>query len=177
MQSRKVLVTINQVWCDYRRLSPILGTRPSEDSVLFDSWARPLWEQQARISRLSHVGPQTPVFNSLSLFAQDQWKLSPRLELMYGLRWDLAPAPSSDQALAVDQVTDPTNLNTKMPGSALWETRFANFAPRAGVAYEISKRRDRELLLRGVGIFYELGQDRSGDAFVDSIPSSRGLRL
>ena len=134
---------------DYRRLSPTIGQRVTEENVLF-----PGIGQSPRMSFVNHATPQEPVFNRLSLFGQDQWRQSSRLTLTYGMRWELAPAPSSN-------------------GEALWETTFGNFAPRASVAYQLDQNADT--LLRGsIGIAYDVSQDRSGNFFANSIPFVSG---
>ncbi|HEX6650163.1 MAG TPA: VIT domain-containing protein, partial [Pyrinomonadaceae bacterium] len=107
---------------DYRRLSPIIGLRPFEQNVLFDGVGQALTGTAARVNSLTLNETQTPLFNTLSLYAQDQWRQSHRFTLTYGLRWALAPAPSIDGALAVDQVVDPTTLTLKAPGTPLWRT-------------------------------------------------------
>jgi Ca-activated chloride channel homolog len=157
---------------DYRRLSPRIGLRTSEENVLLDGV-----DQALTVNHLSFVDSQNPVFQSLSLFAQDEWRQSTRLTLTYGLRWELAPPPSTNdqQPFAVDQVNDPATLKLAAPGTSLWKTTFLNLAPRAGVAYQLSNTADRELMLRGgVGILYDLGEDRSGDIFTNSIPFVSG---
>jgi Ca-activated chloride channel homolog len=157
---------------DYRRLSPSIAVRASELNALFDGIDPASSGVATRVNLLRFGGPENPVFNTLSLFAQDQWRPTSHLTLNYGVRWDLAPPPSTDgHAFAVDQVDDPATLNLAASGSSLWKTRFLNFAPRVGVAYEIK----RDLVLRGgVGIVYDLGQDRSGDIFANSIPFVSG---
>jgi Ca-activated chloride channel family protein len=161
---------------DYRRLSPSIDLRASELNALFDGIDAATAGVATRVNLLRFGDPQNPVFHNLALFAQDEWRTTPRLTLTYGVRWELAPPPSTDgQAFAVDQVSDPTTLKPAEPGSSLWKTRFLNFAPRAGVAYQISDKSGREMLVRGgAGIVYDLGQDRSGDIFASSIPFVSG---
>ena len=162
---------------DFRRLSPIIGQRAIEEKVLFDNVAQALTGIAARFSHVNHATPQNPVFTSLSLFAHDEWRKSKRLKLVYGLRWELSPAPSSNdlQPAAVDQI-DPLKLAA--PGTSLWKTTFANFAPRAGLAYQLTKGTGNETALRAdVGIAYDLGQDRSGDIFANSIPFISGSSI
>ena len=157
---------------DYRRLSPSIDLRPAELNALFDGVDQVSTGVATRVNLLRFGDSQNPVFNSVSLFARDEWRITSRLMLTYGARWELAPPPSTDgQALAVDQVSDPTTLKLAEPGSSLWKTRFLNFAPRVGVAYEITN----DLILRGgAGILYDLGQDRSGDIFANSLPFVSG---
>ena len=163
---------------DFRRLSPRIGLRTSEENVLFDGVAQALTGVPLRISQLHFGGRQNLVFNSVSLFAQDEWKQSKRLKLSYGMRWELAPAPSIDDAFAVDQVDDPATISLAPQGSSLWKTTFLNFAPRASVAYELFDKTQHELVLRaGAGIHYDLGQDRSGDVVANSIPFVSGASV
>ncbi len=161
---------------DHRRISPSIDLRSSEINTLFDGTGQASTGIPTRVNLLHFGDPQNPVFHNLSLFAQDQWRTTQRLTLTYGLRWELAPPPSTDgQAFAVDQVNDPTTLNLAPSGSSLWQTRFLNFAPRAGIAYELLRRSGRELMLRGgAGILYDVGGDRSGDIFASSIPFVSG---
>ena len=157
---------------DYRRLSPSIDLRTSELNAFFDDVDQASTGVATRVNILRFGDPQNPVFHNLSLFAQDEWRITPRLKMNYGVRWELAPPPSTDgQAFAVDQVDDPTTLKLSAPGSSLWDTRFLNFGPRVGAAYEITD----DLILRGgAGIIYDLGQDRSGDIFANSIPFVSG---
>ncbi len=160
---------------DYRRLTPIIGMRPFEQNILFDGVAPVFTASAARVNNLSHSEAQTPLFKTLSLYAQDEWRHLQHFTLTYGVRWELAPAPSSEGALAVDQVNDPATLTLAPPGTRLWRTAFANFAPRVGFAYQLTNANRAHFVLRGgAGIQYDLGQNRTGNIFANSIPFISG---
>ncbi|MGH9927869.1 MAG: TonB-dependent receptor domain-containing protein, partial [Pyrinomonadaceae bacterium] len=125
---------------DYRRMSPILGVQPLEQSVLFNGITQALTGVASRFSNFTRNGPQRPVFNYLSLYGQDSWKINSRMTVTYGLRWDLNPPPSEENglaALALNGSADPAQIGLAPQGTQLWRTTFGNFAPRAGVAYEV----------------------------------------
>ncbi|HZI61967.1 MAG TPA: TonB-dependent receptor [Pyrinomonadaceae bacterium] len=162
---------------DYRRMSPLLGFRTHETNLLFDGVGQAITGIPARVGLFNREPSQSPDFNNLSLYAQDEWRKSSRLTLNYGVRWELNPAPSKDGTppLAVDQVNDPTRLAAAASGTPLWKTTFLNFAPRVGVAYQLLGKNDPELMLRGgFAVVYDLGQHRAADAFADSIPFVTG---
>ncbi len=104
--------------------------------------------------------PINPLVNVFSLFAEDEWKLSERLSLSGGLRWDLSPAPKGkngqDAYTAVGDVNAPARLQLAPRGTPLWHTSWSNFAPRLGAAWQVSNDPGRELVVRaGAGIFFD----------------------
>ena len=111
------------------------------------------------------------------LYGQDTWKISPRLTLTYGLRWELDPAPSGrgGTTLASWENTDnPSTLSLAPPGAPIWATTYGNVAPRIGVAYALTPRGDW-VLRAGWGIFYDLGVGQAatlGTAFPNSFSES-----
>ena len=102
----------------------------------------------------------------LSLYAQDTWKVMQRLTITYGLRWELAPAPSGRGAttLASWQNTGDLSQTSLAPiGTPLWSTTYGNVAPRVGAAYSLSQQGDF-VLRAGLGIFYDVGVGQAASA-------------
>ena len=161
---------------DYRRLSPVIGLRESEQRVFFDGVAQALTGTAARVGDFTRRGPRQPVFHELSLYAQDEWRPTSRLTLTYGLRWELNRAPRNSggpDAPAFTRTDDPARLAFDAAGAPLWRTTYGNFAPRFGVAY--SPGRDLKTVLRaGFGLFYDPATVAAGDAFADSFPFLSG---
>jgi Ca-activated chloride channel family protein len=161
-----------KVGADYRRLFPIIGLRPEERTVLFDGVTQALSGTAARVNLLTRSAAQTPVFDNFAAFGQDEWRITAKATLNYGLRWELSPAPhASDQrnALAVNQVDDPAQLAVTPQRTRLWQTTYGNLAPRLSIAYQ--PLADDGLVLRGsFMVLYDTGNGAVGDAYADSYP-------
>jgi len=103
--------------------------------------------------------------NALSFYGQDTWKVTSRLNLTYGLRWELDPAPGArgrTRLSAWENVNNPTSVNLAPSGTSLWSTSYGNFAPRFGVAYSLTPRGDF-VVRAGAGIFYDTGVGNSAN--------------
>lgn len=102
-----------------------------------------------------------PTSKNLGLFAQDEWRVMPRLSLSLGLRWDFNPPPSVSGAQAytyTGNINNPSSLGiSAQPGGPLYKTRYTDFAPRLGMALTLHNQPGHELVLRaGAGLFYDL---------------------
>jgi hypothetical protein len=95
----------------------------------------------------------------MGFYGQDDWKVTPKLTLNLGLRYDLYTIPHD-----VNNVTRVLNFSTTPPAfspapgqalSPLWYASHKNFAPRLGLAYNGPKG---FVLRGGYGIFYYGGQ-------------------
>lgn len=167
---------------DYRRLTPVYDSLRYNQSVVYDGVTgdigSPPGTVLSGIARSVQVfagaGPRYPVFINFSAFAQDTVRLTPRLSLIYGLRWELNPPPTEahgNSPLTVQGLDNPSTLTLAPRGTALWKTTYNNFAPRVGLAYQLSSRQGRELVLRaGLGVFYDLGNGQSAQGFGSVFP-------
>jgi hypothetical protein len=99
----------------------------------------------------------------IGLYAQDSWRVRPKLTLNYGLRWDVLPPwrEKYNQLLSLDaneqSVVFPTApkgiLFPGDPGvpATLSPTQYTNLAPRVAVAWSPS---GRTVLRAGYGMYY-----------------------
>jgi hypothetical protein len=162
---------------DFRRLSPIFDFTHYSQQIAFAGVNAAIAAKATFVLITAFDGPTYPVFNNFSLFAQDTWRTMRRLSLTYGLRWDVNPAPSTShgiQPFVLTGLDNPATIAQAPPGSPLYKTRFANFAPRVGLAYDLSQSRGSEMVLRGgVGIFYDIASGPASGAFGITYPFSR----
>jgi hypothetical protein len=106
---------------------------------------------------------------NLSFYGQDTWKITPRLTLTYGLRWDINPSLKgtnlANQPFTVTGLNNPATLALAPRGTPLYQTTYGNVAPRIGVAYQLRGGSDWVSVLRGsFGVFYDLGSGSLGGA-------------
>jgi len=106
---------------------------------------------------------------NVSLYGQDTWRVSPRLALTYGLRWDSNPALKGknleNQPFTVIGLNDPATMTLAPRGTPLYNTTYGNVAPRVGLAYQFSGKQNWSAVFRaGFGVFYDLGYGSLGGA-------------
>ena len=123
----------------------------------------------------STLVPGRILAQSLSLYGQDTWKITPRLALTYGLRWELAPAPSGRGNTSLASwinVNNPLVIALAPSGAPLWKTTYDNLSPRIGLAYALTGKADFVLRV-GWGLYYDLGVGSSAD-LTSTFPNSAG---
>src|SRR5262249_43944769 len=150
---------------DYRRLSPIRGIRSNTINVYFDDVAGAIANTPSTVLIAAHAS-QHLLFTNFSAYAQDTWRATGRLTLSYGVRWEVNPAPSETSghdAFTIIGLDNPATMTLAPQGTPLWRTTYNNFAPRVGVAYQLSQAPGQETVLRGgFGLFYDLGTGPTG---------------
>ncbi|HYY72031.1 MAG TPA: TonB-dependent receptor [Candidatus Bathyarchaeia archaeon] len=96
-------------------------------------------------------------------FAQDDWKITPRLTLNLGMRWDRYGAPSeAHNILAQFTNFNSCNLSSAAcvasvrigPVSRMWPTRNHDYAPRVGFAWD-PMGKGKMAVRGGFGIYYD----------------------
>jgi len=137
--------------------------------------------------------PQTHVFNYFAPYVQDDWKVTQKLTLNLGLRWDYRAAAYetsnhffwldttnargglcyADKKLSSDGVA-PGGDSTSGPilrycGSVPHPGSKKPFAPRIGFAYRLS---NKTVVRGGYGIFFDSAEGREIDDSADIYPYS-----
>jgi len=153
---------------DFRRLSPQLDPANYTQSAYFSDV---LSAETGTLSGafLYSSLPVTFLFRNLGIFAQDTWRVVPRLTLTYGLRWDTDFVPESLSgpsfpAVVGFNLSNLANLALAPAGTPPYKTTYGNVAPRIGLAYQISQNPQRQTVLRGgFGVFYDLATSEAGN--------------
>lgn len=149
---------------DYRRLTPKVVARSFGFTYNFtslDSVLDPTPGSTTRGTALVSVQALAPagqfLFENVSAFAQDTWRVTPRLTLTFGTRYDVNTPPSSEGSLpfAIDGIDNLVTAVLAPAGTPAFKSTYHNFAPRFGAAYSLD--RDGGFVIRGgIGMFNDL---------------------
>jgi hypothetical protein len=163
---------------DYRRLFPSIGGPALEAMVM-------QIPQQVLSGRIllydiysSDPVRREPVFSNLSLYGQDAWRVSRRLTVTYGLRFERVPSPTESNGRLPRTVLGiendpPTSPRLAPQGAPLFHSRFGELAPRVGIAYQVNSNARWGTTLRGgFGVFHDLPFGNIATAFGGYFPFS-----
>jgi hypothetical protein len=120
-------------------------------------------------------------YHPFALFANDDWKLTTKLTVNAGLRWDVMPPMREVQNRFSFLNPTATNPVTSSPGilqfagsgtdgcncATPMKTYYKDFGPRLGLAYSLN---DKTVLRAAYGIYYAHGGGTSGGA--TALPST-----
>ncbi len=151
---------------DYRRLAPSATIpTPFVGYAYFSQSA--IMANNASAAVIARASAH-PLYQNFSVFAEDEWKASERLNLSLGLRWEVNPPPGVTEGLMpyTIQGTGPSNWAVAPQGTPLWRTTWYNIAPRLGAAYILRSTPGRETVVRaGGGVFFDTGQNLGSIGF------------
>jgi hypothetical protein len=153
---------------DYRAISLKLNPAGNDAIYIMPSVQSFVTTGQASLEGVTDSLSQL-LSQAVSVYAQDTWRMTSRLTITYGLRWEIDPAPSARGATTLaswTNVGNPSAIALAPIGTPLWATTYGNFAPRIGVAYRLTDRGDF-VLRGGAGIFYDTGVGSSGTVGVE----------
>jgi hypothetical protein len=115
-------------------------------------------------------------YDNLSFYAQDAWRVTPRLTVDMGVRWEINPPPSglnSNDLFYVKGWQDPTTMAITPQGTQAYSTDWHALAPRLGVSYQVHQQPGFETVLRGgFGLFYDLSSAVAGYSVGGALRSS-----
>jgi hypothetical protein len=86
------------------------------------------------------------------IFAQDNWKATPRLTLELGLRWDYEALPAPNTSLTAVNATSGSYFYA-YPGLTNSPSDKMNFGPRIGFSYDATGK-GKTVVRGGYGIYY-----------------------
>lgn len=141
---------------------PDFGSFTFDGSYTGNAYADFLLGVPRTSKRSNPLNNQTIASKEAGLFAQDSFKLTPRLTLDYGLRWDYYGVPyvTSDLSYRFDLATgnvvvDPSQINQVSPlypgtirvvgGQVAPNAKLSNLRPRLSAAYRLG----RDMVIRG----------------------------
>jgi hypothetical protein len=108
----------------------------------------------------------------LALYLQDDWRLSDRLTLNLGVRYDMVTGFAIDQSMVTNfnvlQAAGKAGRFTGVPGFEDWgkdvSEDYNNFQPRIGLAWDV-RGDGRDLVRAGWGVYYDFGYTNANILF------------
>lgn len=148
-----------KIGVDFRHLKTVLMP-PDLEPYAYFSTAQQVLHGSPIVPYVIRYVPSTPIFNQTAVFAQDDWRLSPRISLSYGVRWEIDPPPTEQHGNSAytlnGDIGQPTSLTLAPRNTPLWRTAWYNFAPRLGLAWIANNRAGAQTVVRGGGgVFFD----------------------
>ena len=107
-------------------------------------------------------------YNQIGAYAQDEWKVTPRLRLSYGLRADMIVFDNKD--LMTNNAIKAISFGGKNIDTGVWPTTRVQVSPRVGFNWDVNG--DKSLVIRGgTGLF----QGRLPLVFFTNMPQNAGM--
>jgi Carboxypeptidase regulatory-like domain/TonB dependent receptor len=94
------------------------------------------------------------IYNTYGFYGQDDWRLTQRLTVNLGLRYEFMNTPHELQGKQSRLINDFTDLFS--PGPVIKNNTLKDFSPRVGVAYDLFGN-GKTAIRGGAGIYYDIG--------------------
>jgi hypothetical protein len=128
--------------------------------------------------------PVTPALrvSAFNGFAQDDWKVTSRLTLNLGMRWEYNGVPSEIHKRMSIYDFAQNRLILAGDGVRPYERQFTNFGPRIGLAYDPTGR-SKTVIRAGAGLYYDqpvtniLGGLGSNPPFSSSVNNTSNISI
>ena len=145
---------------DYRRLAPTDYFQPYQAQLTFYGFTAPtgalLSGTAAAAAVMTSEPAAYPLHIQFSAYAQDTWRATSRTTIIWGLRWDLNPAPDVRRGAPPIALRGFANFPEISRIDPLYQTRWRDIGPRFGIAYQLDTTPGAEMMFRfGVGILYD----------------------
>ncbi len=146
-----------KVGVDWRYLFPIAAPTVYSPNVAYYDPAD-LLSGDATVAQVQSQDRVVVHQQDIAFYAEDSWRVKPHLLLNYGVRYDLDPAPHAVDGQSLYVVANPADAMDAVlapAGTPMYKTNKTQFAPRVGVAYELTNVAGYETLFKaGYGLFY-----------------------
>ncbi len=137
---------------DVRRVTPERLDSVVNSSVMVNNIEDLLNQRNVWITS-TRLDPNRLSLGEVSLFLQDTWRLHSRVTLTYGMRWEWSAAPVLQRPALGLQLPRTNPFAAPIKGN-IWTSRYNNFAPRAGLALQLSRSRLTVLRVGG-GVYFD----------------------
>ena len=94
------------------------------------------------------------IFNTYGFYGQDDWRVTQRLTVNLGLRYEFMNTPHELNHRESRQINDLTDPFTS--GPVIQNNTLKNFSPRVGLAYDLFGN-GKTAIRGGAGIYYDMG--------------------
>jgi hypothetical protein len=108
-----------------------------------------------QLAQTDNIGGNAGFTGNLSPYFQDDYRVSRKLTINVGLRWDYYNVPSErfGRVVGVEGSTFPiSQLHFKQPGQSIINPDYTSFGPRFGFAYGVGET-GKTVVRGGAGIF------------------------